>query len=171
MQPIQHFRHCPSCAAPNTPGPNPLVCPACGFCFFFNPTVSAAAFVFDAAGRTLLLRRAKEPAKGLFGIPGGFIDFGETAETALHREVMEEVGIQVTGLTYLCSLPNEYHYRGVTYPVCDLVFTATAVNPEAAQSLDGVAGYEWRRLEEVREDELAFPSLKLGLQLLRSQAR
>lgn len=169
MRPIQHFRHCPACAAAITPGPNPLVCPACGFCYFFNPTVSAAAFVSDADGRILLLRRAKEPAKGLFGIPGGFIDIGESAEVALHREVMEEVGIGVTGVKYLCSLPNDYHYRGVTYPVCDLVFTATAVNPEAVQSLDDVAGYEWRGLGGVAEEELAFPSLKLGLKLLRGE--
>jgi ADP-ribose pyrophosphatase YjhB (NUDIX family) len=168
MPPIQHFRHCPACAAAVTPGPNPLVCAACGFCFFFNPTVSAAAFVFDATGRTLLLRRAKEPAKGLFGIPGGFIDIGEAAEEALHREVMEEVGIEVMDVKYLCSCPNLYPYRGVTYPVCDLVFTAKAVRPEAVQSLDDVAGYEWKGLGDVKEEELAFPSLKLGLQLLRS---
>jgi len=169
MQPIYHFHHCPKCAAALTPGPNPLVCPACGFCYFFNPTVSAAAFVFDSGGRTLLLRRAKEPAKGLFGIPGGFIDFGESAEVALHREVKEEVGIEVTDVKYLGSCPNLYAYRGVTYPVCDLVFTATAVNPEAVQSLDDVAGYEWRGLDEVAEDELAFPSLKMGLQRLRGE--
>lgn len=166
MQPIHHFRHCPACSVAVTPGPNPLVCAACGFCFFFNPTVSAAAFVFDANRRALFLRRAKEPAKGLFGIPGGFIDFGESAEVALHREVKEEVGIEVTDVTYLCSCPNLYAYRGVTYPVCDLVFTATAVNPEAVQALDDVAGYEWRGLGEVTEDELAFPSLKMGLRML-----
>lgn len=169
MRPIQHFQHCPKCAAALPPAVNPLVCPACGFCYFFNPTVSAAAFVFDASGRTLLLRRAKEPAKGLFGIPGGFIDVGEAAEEALHREVKEEVGIEVTGVTYLGSCPNLYPYRGVSYPVCDLVFTATAVNPEAVQSLDDVAGYEWRRLDEVKEEELAFPSLKMGLRLLREK--
>lgn len=166
MQPIHHFQHCPKCAAAVTPGPNPLVCAACGFCFFFNPTVSAAAFVFNAAGQVLLVRRAKEPAKGLFGIPGGFIDFGESAEEAVRREIREEVGIEVTGLKYLTSHPNDYSYRGLTYPVCDLMFTAVAVNPEAVQSLDDVAGYEWRRPDEVKEQELAFPSLRVGMREL-----
>ncbi len=169
MQPIHLFEHCPKCGAAVTPGPNPLVCAACGFCFFFNPTVSAAAFVFDADRRVLLVRRAKEPAKGLFGIPGGFIDFGESAEVAVRREIREEVGIEVTKLKYLTSHPNFYSYRGVTYPVCDLMFTATAVNPEAVQSLDDVAGYEWRRPDEVTEEELAFPSLRVGLRLLREK--
>jgi ADP-ribose pyrophosphatase YjhB (NUDIX family) len=169
MQPIQQFQRCPRCAAAVTPGPNPLVCAACGFCYFFNPTVSAAAFVFDAHGRALFLRRAKEPAKGLLAIPGGFIDIGEGAEEALHREVKEEVGIEVTDVAYLCSCPNEYPYRGVTYPVCDLIFTATAVNPDAVRAKSEVAGIEWRRLEEVTEAELAFPSLRMGLRRLRGE--
>ena len=166
MQPIHLFRRCPACGEPVPTGTSPLQCPACGFTFFFNPTVAAAAYIFDAQHRALFIRRANEPAKGLFGLPGGFIDIGESAEEALHREVREEVGIEIAGVQYLCSCPNEYHYRGVTYPVCDLIFTATAVNADAVQALDGVAGYEWWKLADVAEAELAFPSMRMGLRLL-----
>jgi len=163
MHPLYLFRHCPRCGAgPFEPGANPLVCAACGFAFFFNPTVSAAAFVFDDRDRALFIRRAKEPAKGKLAIPGGFIDIGETAEFALMREVREEVGIDVVGLSYLGSCTNDYFYRGVTYPVVDLVFRATALNPDTAEALDGVAGFEWRRLLDIDPAELAFPSLKMG---------
>lgn len=166
MQPIHLFRRCPACGEAVPSGVNPLQCPGCAATFFFNPTVAAAAYIFDAQQRALFIRRAKEPAKGLFGLPGGFIDIGESAEEALHREVREEVGIEIAGVRYLCSCPNEYYYRGVTYPVCDLIFTATAVNPDAVQALDGVAGYEWRTPEDVTEAELAFPSMRMGLRLL-----
>ena len=168
MPPLHLFRHCPKCAAPVPGGVNPLECPACGFAYFFNPTVAAAAFVFDSQQRALFLRRAKEPAKGLFGLPGGFIDIGETAEEALRREVREEVGIKVESVAYLCSCPNDYPYRGVTYPVCDLIFTAMTLEPEAVRALDGVDGFEWRKLDAVTETELAFPSMKLGLNVLRT---
>src|SRR4051812_43391840 len=98
MRPAELFRFCPRCAAPRAPenvGHTPLLCAACGFAFYFNPTVAAAAFIFDPQGRILLIRRAKEPAAGKFGVPGGFIDFGESAEDGMRREVREEVGLEV----------------------------------------------------------------------------
>ena len=167
MQPMQKFRHCPNCGAALSRQANPLVCPSCSFKFFFNPTVASGAFISNPNGELLFIRRAKNPAKGMLGLPGGFIDIGENAETGLMREIAEEVGLIVDNVRYLCSCPNEYNYQDVTYPVCDLIFTATATNPDEVQALDGVDGYEWRLLDSVTEAELAFPSMKMGLRLLQ----
>jgi ADP-ribose pyrophosphatase YjhB (NUDIX family) len=172
MHPTELFRHCPRCgAALPSPGANPLACGGCGFSYFFNPTVAAAAFIFDGADRTLFIRRAKEPSKGKLAVPGGFIDIGETAEGALRREVREEVGIEIDRLAFLGSCPNDYAYRGVTYPVVDLIFTADAVSPQSARALDAVAGIEWKPVAAVDPDELAFPSLRMGWERLRSRDR
>ena len=167
MLPIDHFRHCPSCGSASTLGANPFRCPVCEFTYYFNPTVSAGAFLSDDAGHWLVVRRAKDPGKGLLGIPGGFIDIGESAEGALRREVREEVGLEIDTVRYIGSYPNLYPYKGVTYPVCDLLFTGRALNPEAARELDGVAGIEWRTLESLREEEFAFDSMKAALRVLR----
>jgi ADP-ribose pyrophosphatase YjhB (NUDIX family) len=170
MHPSELFRHCPRCgAAVPPPADRVLDCPACGFVYFFNPTVSAAAFLTDGAGRYLFIRRAKEPAKGTLAIPGGFIDIGETAEDALRREIREEVGVDIGPITFIGSWTNDYPYRGVTYPVVDLIFTAAAVDPAAARPLDAVAAIEWLALADVEPGELAFPSLRMGWERLRGR--
>ena len=147
----------------------PLRCGGCSLSFYFNPTVAAAAFVFDPAGRVLLVRRAKEPSAGKLAVPGGFIDVGESAEDGLRREVREEVGIEIDRLRFLVSFPNAYHYAEVTYPVVDLYFTAFAVNPEAARPLDAVLGVEWRLLEAVPDEEIAFVSMRVALERLKQE--
>ena len=166
MRPPDLFHFCPRCAAPATPGANPFVCGGCSLRYFFNPTVAAAGYLSDPAGRVLLIRRAKDPAAGKLAVPGGFIDIGETAEAALRRETREEVGLEVAGVRYLTSTVNRYLYAGVEYPVCDLVFAATAVEPERAQPLDAVAGIVWRLPQDIDPAELAFDSLRAGLATL-----
>jgi ADP-ribose pyrophosphatase YjhB (NUDIX family) len=167
MQPLLLFRYCPRCgeALANAIS-NPLRCGKCEFVYFFNPTVAAAAYIQNPLGEYLMIRRANEPAKGLFGIPGGFIDIGESAEEALRREVREEVNLEIAEITYLCSCKNDYLYRDVLYPVCDLIFTAVAQNLEHVQALDAVDAYEWRTLESLHDSEIAFPSIREGRRLL-----
>jgi ADP-ribose pyrophosphatase YjhB (NUDIX family) len=53
------------------------------------------AIVTDAAGRLLLIRRGHEPGKGLWSLPGGRVEPGETDEQAVVREVSEETGLVV----------------------------------------------------------------------------
>jgi ADP-ribose pyrophosphatase YjhB (NUDIX family) len=69
-----------------------LVCPACKLIHYQNPIPSVAA-VLSKEGRFLLVKRAIEPARGEWSLPGGFIECGETVEQALVREVQEETGI------------------------------------------------------------------------------
>jgi ADP-ribose pyrophosphatase YjhB (NUDIX family) len=161
----RHFNHCPRCGAPGTgeaPG-NPFRCGACGFVLFFNAASAVAAFVADAEGRVLYTRRAKDPARGRLGMPGGFVDEGETAEQALRREVTEEVGLELRSLRYLCSHANEYLYKDVRYHTLDLFFTATAVDPGRARSLDAVDAIEWLDPATVAPADVAFESMRRAL--------
>ncbi len=56
---------------------------------------SVVAVILDDAERVLLTRRAVKPFQGLWVMPGGKIDLGEPILSALHREVREEIGIDV----------------------------------------------------------------------------
>ena len=53
----------------------------------------SAAIVRD--GQVLVVRRARPPANGLFSLPGGVVEAGETLHEAVKREVMEETGIAI----------------------------------------------------------------------------
>ena len=171
MKPASFFHFCPRCGLrqPVPPAGNAFECADCGFRYFFNPAVAAAVFVAREDGRVLFVRRAKDPGRGKLAPPGGFIDFGETAEDSLRREVREEVGLELRDVRFLCSRPNAYCYRDVTYPVLDLFFTASAVEATAARALDEVTEIVWLEPTDVDAGELAFPSMQSAWRQLCGQ--
>jgi 8-oxo-dGTP diphosphatase len=65
-------------------------------------TVTAGAIVSDDAGRVLLLRHRFRPGSG-WGMPGGFIEYGEQPEAALRRELREEVGLEIQDVKVFTS--------------------------------------------------------------------
>lgn len=59
-----------------------------------RPQLAVSAAIFRD-GRILLVRRARDPAKGLYSLPGGRVEFGESLHSALHREVAEETAMAI----------------------------------------------------------------------------
>ena len=59
-----------------------------------HPQLAVSAAIFRD-GKILLVRRAKSPARGLYSLPGGRVEFGETLHAALHREVDEETALRI----------------------------------------------------------------------------
>ena len=90
--------YCSSCAARTETrliGKQRLrVCPECDRIFFRNPKVVVTALI-EEKGKVLLVLRDIEPGRGLWGLPGGFVDWDEHPEEAIVRECMEEVGVTI----------------------------------------------------------------------------
>jgi 8-oxo-dGTP diphosphatase len=57
--------------------------------------LGVAAVIWNAQGDVLLIRRANEPRKGQWSLPGGKLEFGETLVEGVLREVREETGLEV----------------------------------------------------------------------------
>jgi NAD+ diphosphatase len=168
------LRYCPKCgaAALRLMGGKLLRCGACGVELYLNAAASVAALIEDAQGRLLVTVRGKEPGKGLWDLPGGFVDPGESAEEALRREVREEVGLDIEAMQYLNSYPNSYNYMGVRYATIDLGFLCRARDPGKATPVErDIEAVRFVRASEIDLHQFAFPSLaRLVEQHSRSRA-
>jgi len=72
------------------------VCSSCAAVFYSNPKMIVGCLVTDEAGRVLLCKRAIEPRYGLWNLPCGFLENGETVEQGALRETWEEALVKVT---------------------------------------------------------------------------
>ena len=59
-----------------------------------HPQLAVSAAIFRD-GKLLLVRRARSPAKGVYTLPGGRVEFGESLHEAVAREVMEETALSI----------------------------------------------------------------------------
>ncbi|MCS6815358.1 MAG: NUDIX hydrolase [Cyanobacteria bacterium] len=104
------------------------------------PTVDIIIELIDRPQRPIVLIERKYPPYG-WAIPGGFVDYGESVETAARREALEETGLQVTLIEqfHVYSDPN----RDDRQHTLSVVFLATAVgNPQADDDAKAVGVFE-----------------------------
>ncbi|EIM31584.1 ADP-ribose pyrophosphatase [Leptothrix ochracea L12] len=113
MQPIRRIRHCRCCGSPveywTPPDDNRerAVCTTCGEIHYENP-LNVVGTIPTWADRVLLCRRAIEPRRGLWTLPAGFMELGETTAEGALRETHEEAGahIELQGLFALMNLAS-----------------------------------------------------------------
>ncbi len=136
--------------------PERLVCGRCSYVFYQDPKVVAAT-IFTMDGSVVLLRRAVEPALGLWVFPGGYVDRGESVAEAAIRETKEESNLDVR----LRSLLNVYSYPGS--PNVVVVYAAEVVGGEL-QACDESAEAKTFAPAKIPWEELAFTSTREALQ-------
>ena len=96
------FKHCPNCGTavehliPPDDNRVRAICVACDSVHYQNPlNVVGTLPVWEADGSVLLCRRAIEPRRGLWTLPGGFMELDETCAEGALRETHEEAGADV----------------------------------------------------------------------------
>lgn len=162
------FNFCPNCGSKRIAydGRKKFTCGDCSLKYFQN-VAAAAGTILECDGKIVLIRRGQEPGKGKLDLPGGFVDPGETAEQAARREIKEELKIDVGPLEYLGSYPNTYEYENFAYSSCDLLFYRKI--DAFPTEFDEREAVELLLMDpfEIPDDELAFQSIRMGIQLFR----
>jgi len=157
------LKYCPRCSGPAVVADSrKIVCAACGFGIYLNTAAAVAALLFDGDGRLMTVRRNREPRAGKLDLPGGFVDFDETAEEALARELREELGAAVRDIKYYRSIPNTYRYGDVLYHTLDLFFKCR-FDDDGVNKIrpnDEINEIVYKFPKDITEDEIAFDSMK-----------
>ncbi|MGD8912025.1 MAG: NUDIX hydrolase [Candidatus Thiodiazotropha sp.] len=133
------------------------VCNNCSTVHYLNPKIVVGCIpVWDQ--QILLCRRAIEPRYGLWTVPAGFMENGETSQQGAARETLEEAcaRVEVEGLYTLFNLPHiNQVYLLFRSRLLDLDFSA------GEESLEVKLFDE----QDVPWEQLAFPVIKESLQL------
>ena len=130
-------RFCGACGKPmsKAPGERAMKC-ACGHIAY--PRISPAMMVLVKRGDAILLaRNVAVPAGGRMSALAGFLEPGESIEEAVHREVREEVGIEVKDLRYFASQSWPYPHSLM------IAFTAEYAGGELRLDPNEIAEARW----------------------------
>lgn len=113
-----------------------------------TPSLGVGAVVVDD-GRLLMVKRAKDPGRGLWSVPGGHVEVGEYLGDAVRREVLEETALEIAveGLVgFFEVVGDDYHY-------VILDFMARPTGGRAVSAGSDVDEVEWVPLDEVTARE------------------
>jgi ADP-ribose pyrophosphatase YjhB (NUDIX family) len=155
------YRFCPACGTALAARrfkdfePDRLACSRCDFVHYDAPAVAVGG-IFTMDGGVVLLRRGIEPGYGAWVFPGGYVDRGESAEEAVVRETLEEVGVSVR----VERLLNVYSYRRRGLII--IVFRTVYVGGDL-HALDESLEVRTFPRADIPWGELAFPSTRHAL--------
>ena len=122
------------------------------------PIPTVGALIFNPQNQVLLVRTTKW--SGLYGIPGGKIHYGESAEAALHREILEETGLTLKNIRFIMNqdcIEHPQFYKPRHFIL--LNYSAEVEDPEIKVQLNYESNaYIWVDFDKVNEYAVNEPT-------------
>ncbi len=112
--------------------------------------------ILSRDSKILLTLKRSGPYQGLWDLPGGGIEFGETPENALKRELLEEVALAAEQLEFLhtSTATGEYSHRGELYGFHQIGLIYSVIHWEISPEFSPQEEHQWVPLSEVMLGEL-----------------
>ncbi len=111
-----NYKHCPFCGKrlniKTEEGEKRKFCNSCNWTYYPH-VAGAVGAVIAKKGKVLMVQRKREPYKGTWMFPAGFIDYGEHPKETLEREVKEETGLRLVKAELIDVLQSEDDYRSL----------------------------------------------------------
>ena len=131
-------------------------CSSCKQTIYENPKPCVDLALFNQNGELLIAKRLREPFKGKYDLPGGFVDKYDSFDTALLREAKEELGLdesQIINIKYIGSYNSEYPWVNEVLRVSPAVFMADLADGAKVKAMDDVEAVEWINGEDINKYE------------------
>ena len=128
-----------------------------------QPQVAVGALVIKDE-KVLLVKRGQPPAKGLWALPGGRVQWGETLAQAAEREVLEETGVAVKAgqIIYTFDSITRDDQGSVCFHYVIVDFLAQPIQPEGRPiPADDAEDAQWLTLGELKRLPVSKPTLTL----------
>jgi NADH pyrophosphatase NudC (nudix superfamily) len=159
------FHFCPRCGSREIVDheQKALRCTRCDYRYYHN-AAAAAAVILETPRGILLTRRRMDPHAGWLDLPGGFVDYEESFESAVIREIQEELHLNLAGLRYFGSFPNHYLFGGTTYFTADVVFVCKLQDLSTLRYNEEIEEVLFFGKDRIPFDQVGFPSMRQALE-------
>jgi len=150
------YRFCSLCSAElaeNKEGN--LGCTRCSFVNYRNPRPTATALVLHN-NKLLLTKRAREPFKNWWDLPGGFLHRNETPDVGALRELKEETGLDIKIIKQFGIYTGTYPSDTEPFDIISIVYVAESPTANLG-AYDDVCESRWFSKQEI-PSEIAFDS-------------
>ena len=159
---MQKFKYCPLCAGELKEKQREdkirLVCSQCGYVLYENSKPCTAVLVVDD-GKVMLTRRAVEPFKDWWDLPGGFMENGEDPIEGAKRELLEETGLHIEVVDLLDVEVDKYGDDGIYTLNFQYVAKSVGGTPEPQSDVSAI---EWFAPADIPEN-VAFANCRNAL--------
>lgn len=157
---MNRYTYCPYCTADligNQHGVD--YCPECEEAFYRNP-IPCTGIILVRDGKILLTVRGNEPSKGLYDLPGGYVEDGEHPRDAAVREAKEELGVDVKLGSIHGMYMDSYGQERATLNI----YYEGEITDGQPGAYDDVAAIEWVDINELPTlENISFANVRAAL--------